>query len=129
PLEFTLRSPEQAVRYLGGLVALQNYNKEKFIPTIWPDNIDVNGVSSAAQNLSDGGVPLFRVERGTPQIDAAVSVIDSEANYFYIPRPQYGSKWRDRSLEVLALVQDVLNSAVSKQALPQPTTFALTPVQ
>jgi hypothetical protein len=107
---------------------LQTFSPDKFVPTVWPDNLAAMLTdNSALQNVSPAGVPLFRVERGVPRVDAAVSVIDSEAEYFFIPRPQHGSQLRDRSLEVLALAQDVLNSAVSKQALPPPSTFLLAP--
>jgi hypothetical protein len=107
------RSPESMVRYLGDLIAVQNYRRDGFIPTIFNPSIGRE-------------IPLFRVKRGVPgRNDATMTVSDHEHEAFYIPRPAYGELDRDRSMETLSLVADVLNGAVSKKAFPQVNTFTL----
>lgn len=115
PVAFHFRSPERMVRYLGELVAAQNYGARRFVPyTVDPETQEV--------------LTLLRVVRGSPPPGvAAVTVQDPEGETFYVPKPDYNSTARDRSLEVLSIVSDVLNGAVSRKAFPQPTTFTLAP--
>jgi hypothetical protein len=54
---------------------------------------------------------------------------DPDGEMFYIPRSEARGNCRDMTMQTFAIVQDVLNSAVSKQALPQSTSFVLAPSQ
>ena len=110
-LQITLRSAERMVRFLGELIALQNYGREKFVPRVIIDGRPVD---------------LFVVTTGQQAtVDAAVAVQDSEGEFFSVPIPVYDSKERHRTLQVMALVIDVLNASVSKAAIPQVQTVTL----
>jgi hypothetical protein len=105
------RSPERMVRYLGELISVQNYGEETFVPKVF-----VEGEL----------VELFVVARGRlGTAESAVSVQDGEGEWFYVPTPMHGSPKRHRSIQVIALVVDVLNSAVSKGDIPQIQTLTL----
>jgi hypothetical protein len=113
--QIIFRSPERMVRYIGELIAAQNYGGNAFVPT----SVDVETGDEYA---------LLRVIRGQPRAGGyAVKVVDPDGEVFYVPKPDYGDRNRDRSLELMSLVIDVLNGAVSKQAFPQVTTFSLLP--
>jgi hypothetical protein len=112
---FQFRSPERMVRYLGELVAAQNYGAGRFVPSAV--DIELQEVFT-----------LLTVVRGMPPPGgAAVSVRDPEGEMFYVPRSNYDLPRKDRSLETLSLVSEVLNGAVSKKAFPQVTTFTVSP--
>jgi hypothetical protein len=115
PIEITFRSPERMVRFIGELIAAQNYSPRPFVPR--------------SMDLATGAkFNMLRVVRGTPSPGAAsVSVKDPDGEIFYVPKPNYGAQDRDRSLELLSIVGDVVNSAISKNAFPQVTTFTLAP--
>lgn len=110
-VQIIFRSPERMVRYFGGLIALQNYRDRPFIP----------------KTVADGTVvDLVVVEKGERAVqNAAVSVRDEEGELFCVPRPSYGTTQRHRTLQSIALMVDVLNSAVSQRALPQIQTLTL----
>lgn len=115
PFEIVFRSPESMVRYLGQLIAVQNYGTSRFIP-------DVYDVRTGSR------FNLFVVKRGRPFVgQAAVQVRDQDGDTFFIPKPDYDAPDRDRSLEVLSIVSDVFNGAVSKKAFPEVSTFTLSP--
>lgn len=117
PLEILFRSPERMVRYLGELIAVQNFrdDKRRFVPK----SLDVE---------AEVEFDLLRVVRGAGAPGrTAVAIRDPDGEWFHVPKPEYGSKERERSLELLGLVADVLNGAVSKKSLPQVSTFTLAP--
>ncbi len=115
PVSFRFRSPERMVRYLGELIATQNYGGKTFVPYVVDP--DLKAV-----------LTLLRVVRGVPPYEGSVATVrDPDGEAFYVPRPDYQAIVKDRSLETMAIVSDVLNGAVSKKAFPQPTTFTLAP--
>jgi hypothetical protein len=115
PIEITFRSPERMVRFMGEIIAAQNYSSRPFIP----QSLDLTTGTK---------FNMLRVVRGMPPPGAAaVSVRDPDGEIFYVPKPNYGAQDRDRSLEMLSLVGDVVNSAISKNSFPQVTTFTLSP--
>ena len=112
--EFTLRSPQEMIAYLGALVAAQNYNPlgQGFEP-----RINVNKQYSA--------VELFNVKRGL-SANAAVSITDDQGESFYIPKPSYGSIDEDRSMLVVSLLAQIIALQTVAGELPQaPQTIAI----
>jgi len=110
-LQVIYRSPERMVRFFGQLVRLQNFVNTEFVPKTVADNEIVD---------------LVVVKRGSGfSADAAVSVRDTEGEWFFVPKPDYGAKGRQRTLQSMALIVDVLNSAVSKSDIPQVQTLTL----
>lgn len=108
PFEFSLRSPESMVRYLGEVIAAEAYREPAYV------------VTAAVRGDGYGTlVPLFPVavgEMGTR--NAAVSVRGPEGDRFSIPIPEHGAVGRHRGLATLGLVQEVIGAAVSNEALP-----------
>jgi hypothetical protein len=134
-MEFSFRSPENLIRYLGSLIALEHYSRPPFVAKVWtPDCLlarDRRGeLGAAIPELVSGGVPVFTIRRGLPAAGgSAVMIQDPDGEMFYIPRSEARGNCRDMTMQTFAIVQDVLNSAVSKQALPQSTSFVLAPSQ
>jgi hypothetical protein len=112
PIRISWRSPERMVRYLGEVLAAQEFGPGK----------------RPVQVLSEDGelVDLFRVQRGRNATgQAAIAVADPEGETFSIPRPDYDSSKGHLSLQALALVMESFNLAVSGKELPQPATLLL----
>jgi hypothetical protein len=107
PLKFGLRSPRAVVAYLGQLIALQYYSKERFVPTIL---------------LRDGKrLTIFRVLRSRAGgRDAVLSVHGPDGFTYYVPSPQYGSPYRDRTMRALTIAGELVDTALSQQPLPVP---------
>jgi hypothetical protein len=112
PLRIAWRSPERMVRYLGEVLAAQEFGPGKRPVQVLNENGDL--------------VELFRVQRGRNSMGrAAVAVDDPEGETFSIPRPDYDSSKGHLSLQALALVMESFNLAVSGKELPQPATLLL----
>jgi hypothetical protein len=115
PLKITLRSPRSELTYLGQLIALQNFSKDKYIPkTMGPK----------------GPITVFRVVRGAPgAAGAALAVLGPHNDTYYVPHPDYGSVERDHTLRVLAIAAEVVNSAISDKDLPAPASIVVRAIQ
>ncbi len=110
--EYVFRSPERMVRFLGDVIFAQNHNT----PPFYPDIV-----------VGEEAVELFRVEAGMlVGGHGAVSIKGPEGMRFSIPIPDRKNPHHHRSLRALTFVADQINRAVSKDALPQFTTFTLT---
>jgi hypothetical protein len=114
PIVITWRSPERMVRYLGEVLAVQNFGSG----------------GNKVEVFSEDGRPvqLLRVESGREVAGlAAVSVEGPERDSFYIPIPDRDrtAKGDHLSLQALALVMESVNLAVSGKELPRSPTFFL----
>jgi hypothetical protein len=112
PIIINWRSPERMVRYLGEVLAAQDFGSPP---------------RKMVQILNDRGelVDLLRVERGSDAHGraAAVSVEGPEGESFHIPIPDR-AKQPHLSLQALALVMESVNLAISGKELPRaPTLF------
>jgi hypothetical protein len=113
-VEIQLRSPERMVRFLGELISAQSYGPQRFQPI-------------AVDPIRLQEYKLLTVKLGTPPPGgAAVSVAGPDGETVYVPRHNDDARKTDLSLEVLAIVSDVLNGAVSKKAFPPVTTLTVT---
>jgi hypothetical protein len=113
-ISLQLRTPERLVRYLGELIAAQNYGDKRFVP----EAFDTDRLEKYT---------LLTVKRGIPPPGGvAVSIVDPDGETFYVPRQDPDAPKTDLSLELLAIVSDVLNGAVSKKAFPPVTTLTVT---
>jgi hypothetical protein len=106
-----LRSAHGMLYYLGELIAAQNYSLKPYFPTI-------------LMGTADGPtrVGLFVVRRGTPAGGAAVSV-SYHGEQFYIPRPDFGSREEDRSLQALDFVTYVVAAQTAPGQLPKSSSI------
>jgi hypothetical protein len=112
PIRISWRSPERMVRYLGEVLAAQEFGPGK----------------RPVQVLNEDGelVDLFRVQKGRNSMGrVAIAVDDPEGETFSIPRPDYDSSKGHLSLQALALVMESFNLAVSGKELPPPATLLL----
>ena len=107
-LEIVFRSPERMVRYLGELIAVQDFAGQPV------RQIRVLGEL----------VDLFRVTRKVSS-NTAISVVGPEGERFSILIPDHGSDSRHRSLQTLSLAMDFVNIAISGESSPPPNTFVL----
>jgi hypothetical protein len=105
------RSALDMIGYLGELIAAQNYIEDSFPPLLLVGY-------SVGTDFEFVDVPFFVVERGEPSGTAAVSVRHDGATY-YIPRPQFGSKKEERSLQTLELVLQTVQAATIHEDLPK----------
>jgi hypothetical protein len=118
PIIINWRSPERMVRYLGEVLAAQDFGSAPM---------------RRVKILNNDGqhVELLRIERGRDEVGraAAVSVEGPEGDSFYIPIadrvPDRASKGAHLSLRALALVMESVNLAVSGKELPRTTTLFL----
>ncbi|MGA7326765.1 MAG: hypothetical protein WBX25_20300 [Rhodomicrobium sp.] len=110
---FTFRSPESMVRYVGDIVALQ-LHKGGYIPKVY------------IGRGQEADILIVRRGPANPS-STAISVVDSNGQEFFIPKPDYSVPTHDLSLQTISIVADVLNGAVSAKSLPQVSTFTLTP--
>jgi hypothetical protein len=114
-VKIQLRSPERLVRFLGELISAQSYGEHRFIPF---------GVDPIRRER----YKLLVVERGSPPLGrAVVSVTAPDGETIYVPRRDPDGPKQDISLELLSIVSDVLNGAVSKKAYPPVTTLTVSP--
>jgi hypothetical protein len=119
PLKLGLRSPRGVLTYLGQLIALQNFAKEKHLPR-----------TMARTGLSISPVTVFRVLRGSPDADgAAVTVRGPDGETYFVPRTDHAAKERDYTLRVLTMAAEVVNSAVSDKDLPAPASIVVRAIQ
>jgi hypothetical protein len=108
---FTLqRSPLDMIGYLGELIAAQNYIDDPFIPLV---QIGI----PVADAFEFRNVPMFVVVRGEPLGNAAV-VVRHNGVPFYIPRPDFGSPFEERSLQTLELVLQTVQAATTQKDVP-----------
>jgi hypothetical protein len=106
------RSPKAVIVYLGQLIALQNYAKDRFV----------------LQLLAESGqsVTFFRVIHAREIVDSsALSVHGPRGDTYYIPHPDYGSLTRDRTLRALTIASELLNAAISEKSLPPASTIVV----
>jgi hypothetical protein len=112
PMVFGFRSPKAVVVFLGQLIALQHYSKNKYVPKI---------------TLADGTrMVVFRVLLGTAGSEgAALSVVGPHGNAYHVPHPSYGAVDRDQTLRVLTIASEQVNAAISEKLLPPSTTIVV----
>ena len=108
-----IRSPQSMIYYLGDLIAAQHppAGKSAFIPKV------VTGIAYKPANL-------FHVRKGAIG-NAAVTVLDDENERYGIPRPNYGADDEDRSLQVLALINQVIAIQTRREDIPSTSTISL----
>lgn len=114
-VKIQLRSPERLVRFLGEVIAAQSYGSEKFLPFA----VDPLRRQRYALLVVDNGIALPG--------RAVVSVRGPDGETVYVPRRDPNSRKEDLSLELLSIVSDILNGAVSKKAYPPVTTLTVSP--
>lgn len=96
-----LRSPQGMIYYVGELIAAQLDPDDPFLPEV---------------TSRHGVEPLFLINRGPSSGGSAVSVRHQGA-LFSVPRTSYGNRNRHRSLQVMALIQQVINLNTSEDQL------------
>jgi hypothetical protein len=112
-VQIQLRSPERMVRFLGELISAQTHGSERFVPF-------------AFDPIRQEEYDLLRVKQGVPPPGAAaVSVVGPDGETIYVPRRDHSGPKTHLSLEILSIVSDVLNGAVSKKAYPPVTTLTV----
>lgn len=105
-----LRSPESMIFYLGELIEAQNQATPPYTPMV------IGGPDTDPKK-----VPLFRVLKGTPGENTAVSV-SHEGETYYIPR---GKEKAGRSMSVLTLVKQLFAQQKSAKELQSTPTVRL----
>ena len=115
PLQLSLRSSRGVLTYLGQLIALQNFAKEKHLPKTMVGTLPIT---------------VFRVLRGAPDAaGAAVAVRGPDGDTYFVPRVDHAAEERDYTLRVLSMAAEVVNSAISDKDLPAPASIVVRAIQ
>jgi len=108
---FTLRSPKSVLSYLGELIALQNFSKDRYTPEI---------------GVGDKKITIFTVVRGAlPAGQTALAVRGPDGESYSVPWPVYGTSRRDQTLRVLAIAGELVNGALSDKDFPAPASVVV----
>jgi hypothetical protein len=112
-LAFAYRSPKSLLAYLGELIALQNFSREKYVPRI-----------RVGKELKE--MTVFRVVRENASPGrSALSVIGPDRAAYVVLEPEYGYEFRDQTLRVLAIAGELVNGALSEKDFPAPATVVV----
>jgi len=109
-----LRSAHQMIQYLGQLVSAQLFAEQSFTPTIL-----IGGLRDYVS------VPLFEVRSDPLGLISAAVRVEHEGRIYYIPKPDYGQRTEARSLQVLALINQVIAFQTNRKDLPTSQTLQL----
>jgi hypothetical protein len=115
-LRATYRSALQMVQYLGDLIAAQHYIEAPFVPTV------VIGHSTRGGSYEYVRVPLFEVRRDPAGLALAAVRVRHAGGFYFIPRPDFGSRAEARSLQTLDLVLQSIRAATFKEDIPKGPT-------
>ncbi len=103
-----LRSPQSMIFYLGELVAAQTLGENRYTPTI----LIGRGRDRWAH------VNLFEVVRGGAPGRSALSVVDEDGERYSLVRPEHGATDEARSLQTLALINQIFGQIIKRKDLP-----------
>jgi hypothetical protein len=110
------RSALQMIQYLGELIAAQHYIEAPFVPDV------LIGRSTMEGSYEYVRVPLFEVRRDPVGLPLSAIRVRHAGGFYYIPRPDYGSRTEARSLQALDLVLQSVRAATFKADLPKGPT-------
>jgi hypothetical protein len=113
-----LRSPSAMIDYLGQLISAQLHIDKPFTPKIL-----IGGRTEYFE------VSLFEVRSDRSGLDQAAVAVTHEGQPYYIPRPRYGSEREARSLQAMALIQQVIAFQTSREDLPTSQTLKVVGVR
>jgi hypothetical protein len=113
-LQYTTRSAQGMLYFLGELIAAQNYSTRPYTPTIL--------IGTAEGRLP---VPLFVVLRGLAAPGQAAVRVNYRGDTFFIPQPELGTATEARSLQVLDIVMQVIALQTTEGDLPKTNTIGL----
>ncbi len=111
---FELRSAHKMIQYLGEVISAQLFIDNSFVPML-----------AIGRPTKYVRVPLLKIRTGPLGAVTGTVRVRHEGRTYYIPRPDYGSETEARSLQAIAVINQVIAHQTSSDSLPKSQTFNL----